>query len=366
METIYVFGAGASHQCGLPLLNELLPTALRHPGLSAMIKEGLDKFLRDIYDLPQRECVDVPNIEEVISIIELAMDEDYNESKQLGGFKLDDLKKIELDVYKIIFNLLCSDNFIGRGIQYSYYSAFLEEIFSIDPTPENKAFISFNYDVLFDKALHYVRSRNQNFAKGNLINYGYPFNILNGDNLKEDQPLLIKLHGSLKWGWCTPCKKYYVDRSDTFERSLTDINNIPKCQNCQAPLEPVIIPPVPYKMLRSKKYELYNVLRNLAIEKIKTAAKIVFIGYSLPSIDIDMLYVFKKAISENKGGIIIEIVNPEQEVEKRFRTEFGGIHNTFRNFRQYIYSLLKECSRDAQYNIQTLINFYENQIITEK
>lgn len=87
------------------------------------------------------------------------------------------------------------------------------------------------------------------------------------------------------------------------------------------PASPLLITPV-----RQKKYDMYqstiNNLWHQASDSLKTASKIIIIGYSFPPTDVRSLELLEDALKERKGEISVEIVSPSaNEIISRIEKE---------------------------------------------
>jgi len=87
------------------------------------------------------------------------------------------------------------------------------------------------------------------------------------------------------------------------------------------PASPLLITPI-----RQKKYDMYqSTINNLwlqAADLLKTASKIVIVGYSFPATDIRALELLGNALKEREGEISVEIISPgATEIVSRIEKE---------------------------------------------
>lgn len=171
----------------------------------------------------------------------------------------------------------------GREAKVGYYKQFAEKAFGTLSAPEvEDRVVTFNYDELLDQ--HLLSS--------------YSVKQIYFDKLKERQdegrrraeqfenPLLVKLHGSVNWRCSTDefenivrsvangTQGYWID-SIWFSRVGT-----PSPDDSVSPL---IIPPLPVKPIT--KIELFRFLWTKAYEYLHEAEELVICGYSLPETD---------------------------------------------------------------------------------
>ena len=182
------------------------------------------------------------------------------------------------------------------------------------------AFITFNYDLTLDYALHHE-----------IINFDY---CLSGGNYSGNVPLL-KLHGSINWGMCEKCNKiipFYFNEARVSSINLLDLevfyyalgSNLHHKTCCETLLKgpPVLIPPTWNKTGYHE--QLGNVWKRAA-EELSKAENIFVIGYSLPETDSFFRYLFALG-SESSTRIKrfwVFILDKTGAVEKRFRELIG-------------------------------------------
>lgn len=140
---------------------------------------------------------------------------------------------------------------------------------------KNRA-ITFNYDTLFDR--HLLRR----FGSRKV----YFENIGDRGGLRDDNPLLLKLHGSVNWFIMETEYDGAFSRANTAERPycMEEVGLI--TGKSPAPDEertPLIIPPVPNKPITT--ISLFTSLWTRASEYLEGARHIVICGYSLPETD---------------------------------------------------------------------------------
>ena len=135
---------------------------------------------------------------------------------------------------------------------------------------------------------------------------------------KQPDVRLLKLHGSLNWGYCPGCKrivswdlntyfqKHYIDSFSEKGKSIyipigTQLHEYKHCGENKVKPEPIIIPPTWDKLYH---YEsLAKVWRQAAIE-LSEAENIIVIGYSLPEQNIfRRINCLKKIIKSVNGTI---------------------------------------------------------------
>ena len=178
---------------------------------------------------------------------------------------------------------------------------------------ENDTVISYNYDMLIDHALLLAGKINEN-------SYLLPFSRVceNDEWRKPTSSLtsvkLIKLHGSLSWLFCNKCSSLfcYLKRKAREDHFTKIIDWCPYCHS--ADVEYILIPPILHKA-----YKQPGISRiwDVAREELRSASRIVIIGYSMPQTDFRSELLFRRGRPHN--DVPVDIVNPDRRVVDRFR-----------------------------------------------
>src|SRR5713101_420562 len=184
----------------------------------------------------------------------------------------------------------------------------LEKLFAAPTTPQ---VITTNYDLVVDAALMYL-SR-QRMQPGALPNYHCGIANITSDTPDPKFGTLLKLHGSLNWLFCRTCQRLVLGATDSTRyllifdkiaspdlRSSFTADGAP-CEVCGRALRPLLVAPSHLKDYRNPHlsqvwYEAQRVLRQ--------ADRVVFIGYSLPDDDVEVVYLLKRGLAH--------ITNPKQ------------------------------------------------------
>lgn len=193
----------------------------------------------------------------------------------------------------------------ARGYHNSLYEEFGEYL-SRSYTPDNVSIISFNFDCLLCE--DYVKRR---------IFYDY---LIKFDDIYEDAKKyrpdvrgipLIKLHGSLDWGWDSSLEKIvqlfpYVSH-ETYKRNG---------------LEPFIF--LPHQQLHGILDQLW---KRAALE-IQSAHKITIIGYSFPEYDTKVRELFTQNSFHGPEVEVVdhcEAISPKTLLTSEKRRKFEAI-----------------------------------------
>jgi len=232
---VYVFGAGASAHLGAPVTKEFMyqsfclfrdakvhgsykiqdrPFRLTAQLIDKLYGTNLEKLIND--PLPDNYLTSINylssiNIEELLSFVDFGC---------RGGEKWLPFKEFQRALYEFIFTTLEESTIWKRAdsVQINKngtlkhrrncYDELIDHVISID---EINCMISFNYDLFLDKAAVINNPRIDIVG-----NYHLPFKHIENfpdyeerlrHGWKEKDIHLLKLHGSLNWGYCPHCKK---------------------------------------------------------------------------------------------------------------------------------------------------------------
>ena len=345
---VYVFGAGASVHLEAPVTKDFVykgfslfrdakvhgsykiqdgPFRLTAQLIDRLYGTNLEKLINDplSYHNLKHEVSPI-NIEELLSFVDL------------GRRRKDEwlpFKEFQRALYEFIFTTLEQSTIWKRADssadrRRNCYDKLIDYVMPID---DINCMISFNYDLFLDKAAvihnHHI-----------VGNYHLPFKHIENfpdyedrvrQGWKEKDIHLLKLHGSLNWGYCPHCKEvfltYYQEYRNIFKK---------RCPECKNQLEPILVPPTYFKDFP----ELLANVWKVAEDYLKRADRLIIIGYSFPDIDIEAKWLFKRAICKNTNKPSLTIVNPDQNIKEKIVNFFGNFINqnvTWRNnFEEYI------------------------------
>jgi NAD-dependent SIR2 family protein deacetylase len=152
---------------------------------------------------------------------------------------------------------------------------------------------------------------------------------------------LLKLHGSTNWIYCPGCGQLHlhgsrmamslVKGSDVFYQGAMleeryGCHGSP-CLACQCFVRPVMITPSHMKDYRNPHIAQVGYLAERAMRE---ADRAIFVGYSLPHDDVDVIYLLKRGLGHLKDKQITVVEFDPQgrpqgqhEVGKRYRSLFG-------------------------------------------
>jgi hypothetical protein len=233
---------------------------------------------------------------------------------------------------------------IRRGIEYAIYATIRHKLSRrrdrLHPRLLKRLFassepqvVSLNYDLLIDEAIVAFGS---NESAGHLPDYACSIHRNDGEKGRTHGRLL-KLHGSLNWLYCPGCQQLQLTVSDDGARTVpvTDAaydmwslrKSRCKLQGCGSVLTPLLITPSHLKDYRNP-----HVSRVWfeALQTLRRASHVVFIGYSLPHDDVEVIYLLKRGLRHLTPEKITVVEFDESgrsvsdnPVGRRYRAVFG-------------------------------------------
>lgn len=197
MKTVFILGAGASAEAGAPLMNNFFDRAqdLMYSGRidSGDTRNRLQEVFAAIYEMQgvhAKSFLDLDNIEIVFGAIEMGL-----LLRRFGGRTLDGIEQLRESLITLIYKTLeLSVEFPvvdGRVNPPPPYLSFADMLKRIERDEggnylHDYSFVTFNYDLCLEQALH-RRQRNYSYC-------------LDGNGPVDGASPLLKLHGSINWG----------------------------------------------------------------------------------------------------------------------------------------------------------------------
>jgi hypothetical protein len=334
--TVVVFGAGATKACGGPLTNEILPQAFE-PTVRAEIEREeyldlLDQFLFQNFHVPYNQAdrteSDYPALPLLLSLIDTAIDRNQPMGPNWSVVKLRDVRRA---LQYMVFALL---EYKLRRLTHNYYYDLLTYVAVTER--ERPTIISLNYDIIVDNALAAL--------SGSFPEYGCDIDT----PLYMQSPhwgTLLKIHGSLNWSYCPSCTRLDlgVAKSGKTYKMLDELYKVDPlearyschgfpCPQCSTFVEPVLITPTQLKDYRNPHVAKVWLL---AEQALRTAGRVIIVGYSLPDDDLDVIYLLKRGLGQlsNRSPRNIFVVEHTKDpamqaiaknpVGRRYRSIFG-------------------------------------------
>lgn len=289
---VFILGAGASRQCGAPLMFDFLDVAsdlLR----SNAVQEKRSQFeqvfsaIGALQAVHSKAQLDLNNIESIFTVLELG-----KIIQKIPGLKPEEIPRVIAALKELIVKTLevtmvfpTEGRHIGVPKPYEALGSLLTHLYKDAFPTQSASVISFNYDLAADMALY----------RAGL-----------GPDYIIDQPSggrvlvpLLKLHGSLNWATEKSTRKIlplhlasyfqhysyngYGENSGTrLPIGSQLVEYFSKYASTEVDAEPVIVPP------SWNKADYHNALSDVwaaAAKHLSEAEQIFIIGYSLPETD---------------------------------------------------------------------------------
>lgn len=332
-KNVYILGAGISAPAGAPLISNFLdkiqeiyekPQLLPDTSEHDHFKRVLD-YRDKISTIRRKIKCNLENIEELLGLLEADIAWG-NEDKTLKyDYIYTILKTLEITTnqYKLKKNIdigSCGIHGSGQILNsilekagpqekpstslYHLFAYLIRSNISQESNASIDTVITFNYDLLLDKAFNDVKAK---------IDYGIKGEgITDSRNIPETDykaVLYLKLHGSANLCICTQCKGIHILSPE--KSLLADIKQL-SCSSCnQRKLQPMIIPPVWNKFMYQQNFER---VWQRALKELQEAKRIVIIGYSIPLTDIFFNYLIRLGYKNRIEKKLI-VINPNETVE---------------------------------------------------
>jgi NAD-dependent SIR2 family protein deacetylase len=377
LQTVAVFGAGASQNAGGLLLGDVLYEGLRASerarnqwGAATSTREArwshiVRSFLESVFavDLAMVRKETLLDVGMILSMLDMAISQGrgfvsvpapHGRSQEPPIWTLGDLMRLRenldgmmseviLDGYYNQFNMLKPGSIDGLNPLDAFsHEIFLDYLASLDPRFST---ISLNYDMFLDRAVcqHLELLRSAAFD-ANIVTPRYDVDFEQPCQEPREARLLHKMHGSLDWVHCTGCGRAellftqrYIDevvgsqskdtqealkapRSlESFYDRLMDESQSDNCSACGTPLKPMIIAPT---MLKNYSNSHIRRIWTHAERALMNCEQVVFVGYSLPVDDLEFIWMLKRSTQHLKRGNI-HVVSPDEGAKRRFHSLFG-------------------------------------------
>lgn len=258
-----------------------------------------------------------------------------------------------LDLLKLLTVVLAkTTNNLSMGPRSIFYRFLLSELKKVDK-PENLTIITFNYDLLAERTLDEIASKNGNhiFSMPGCyrLNDIAQFTHINGfstfNNIEKSHrgvPVL-KLHGSMNWqskhnsaepnpsALFSPSRALHITNSPDVATSLS------VKRKRRIYMKPIIVPPVSGK--RNMMHNSMTGLWKIASKALQKADRVVVAGYSCPPLDLEARILLSENLRLNKDKKLY-VIDPNAESAAKFIEICGVDHST-------IYTSVKEWVRDS-------------------
>ncbi len=342
-DVLFVFGAGTSHPDGVPLQRHILPMILNDKEIAnSEIGKIVIQFVNDnfVYDAETNEY---PHLETLFLFLDYFIKQNESLSKTYSNAVIHEIKEYLIKLIYYIVNKRTTK-------KSSYYHKFWN---AVQKHNTNISVITLNYDTLLEQAFEHL------YEKVGYIDYS--FHLMNYEKSEEleffnywinpRQPIetsynpvpfkIIKLHGSLNWKYCNCCNQTLLtpwDRAiDLNKGQFTWYSKKHNesfeylCPLDGTSFETLILTP---SFTQNLNRQVFTQLMSEAGREIRSAKKIVFVGYSFSNADVHVRALFKKHLQEDTEVVVI---NPRitKSLELKYKSITPNaklIHSSFEDF----------------------------------
>lgn len=330
--TVTFLGAGATKACGGLITNEILPAILANP--PAVDPAGrlpkLSQFLQEQFHvLPGSTPESYPGLPMLMSLLDTALErrQDFHPDWNSNSI-LEIREAIELGIFEVLEEKLYK-------AQTNNHWDLINRIY---PAPSQPCVVSTNYDLIMDTAMMFLSESRT--PEGGLPVYHCDI----ASDFYRNEPahfgVLLKLHGSLNWLYCSTCGRLEIGASESrkylkvLQRLVGELSleqsyrtESSQCPTCRSKLRPLLVAPTHLKNYRNP--HLAQVWHE-AEHVMREASRVVFVGYSLPEDDVEVIYLLKRSLGHLQAQQITVVeydqTNPPVQahpVGRRYRTLFG-------------------------------------------
>lgn len=330
---VFILGAGASRQCGAPLMSDFLDVAsnlLRSNAVQEMRVEFEKVFsaIGSLQSVHSKAQLDLNNIESIFTVLELGQI-----IQKVPGLSANDiietiaaLKKLIVKTIEVTMKFPTRGRYIGVPQPYEAFGKMLDYLSTEAFPAQTTAVISFNYDIAADMSIY-------RFGRGP------DYVIDNPDSSRPNVPLL-KLHGSLNWAiekesriirplHLTSYFQHYQYNGFGEEHASTRVpigsqlvEYFSGYSSIDVEAEPVIVPP------SWNKADYHSALSDVwaaAAKHLSEAEQIFILGYSLPETDSFFRHLYALGCVGKAPLRRIAVFNPDDsgKTDSRFKALLG-------------------------------------------
>ena len=345
-KTVIFLGAGATCADGGPATSEILPQILKDreapPEAASAVPDvagrliDLTSFLQEEFNVNSASPKEFfPALPLLMSLLDTALD---RRQSFLRRWNFNRVLRLRQQVELGIFELL--ERVLSKAQTTTHYTL-IDKMYpaSVDPASSvEPCVITTNYDLLIDAAIMHL-SLTRKPPDGGFPDYGCQIRT---DFYREKAGrfgILLKLHGSLNWLYCWTCRHLELgpSKATKFRVALGRLAGAQllenaykrgsRCPTCKTRLRPLLIAPTHLKDYRNP--HLMQVWHE-AERVLRDASRVIFIGYSLPDDDVEVIYLLKRGLAHLTPDRITVVEKDDSQpslaahaVGRRYRTLFG-------------------------------------------
>ncbi len=347
-DLVFILGAGASHPEGVPLQKDIIPIMFSgdYPEIenSDLGKKVLE-FIRENFTISEKENI-YPEMEAVFGFLDYFITE--NESLN-SKYTYSALREIREALIKLIHYVINQSSDKVSSVYKEFWRL-------IDNHNRNSSIITLNYDTMLEQSFEFLFPHKglidysihfMNFEKDQRLKaYNFWINTREPIKIKDNsEPVsykIIKLHGSLNWKYCNCCnqilltpwdRKIDLNKGELMGYTYPDNQEYEfRCPLDGTRFQTLIVPP---SLIKPLKHPSISFLLNEASKEIRSAKKIVFIGYSLSIADVHIKALLKKNLNPATEVIAVNLQNTPT-LKSRYQEIKGDIHWINSSFEEMI------------------------------
>lgn len=285
-----------------------------------VLRNATARFFERFFGFDPRaswKTADFPTFEEVLGIIDLALmrDEGFRGVEgNLAPYQEGSILRKARQDFVFLIALILDKKLQHRAKYHTQLVRNLEASGLLNKC----SFISFNYDILIDNALG---SLHHDFCD-------YRIEFVGSGELRPNSRMLLKLHGSLNWLYCSACRTSRLTPGEKGVCGLVFNAGDCVCSSCQSLGMPIIMPPTYFKVMSN--FFLQQIWHE-AEHILSRCHTWVFCGYSFPDADMHVKYLLKRVQVNARTVQRILVFNwhPQKDEyeaaseENRYRRFFG-------------------------------------------
>jgi hypothetical protein len=314
---VYILGAGFSKDAGAPLVHNFLdmareffddPDSALDPQERAHF-EQVFKFKREIAKAREKFRIDLDNIEQLFGLVEMSQrlgseppaTRDATvyliaKTLQLALASTSRTPRVKMGLVRGYEGQASFIRYVSRDASggdafetdiYTHFALLLSGKYDDQRklASRSNTVITFNYDLVLDDALGRV---------GATPGYELTDAVFEEVNEGGSPVPLLKLHGSTNWAICECNQIHVLGRKATADPSLFRTMPCSKCR--KAGLRLLLVPP---SWDKSEYSRVMQPVWKRAVGALKSATRIIVIGYSMPEADAFFKFLLALGLAEN-------------------------------------------------------------------
>ncbi|MCL5237383.1 MAG: hypothetical protein M1353_06015 [Nitrospirae bacterium] len=307
-DTVFVLGAGFSSNAEMPVQEAIMKNIASSLRTTAYYKNVLELYSK-LFNIRDKRLLNRIPLEDVFTFL----DRSVSNREDINNLHLDEILHAQASMRKLIAmilnkNLKAFARYDKFAEKRRCYNSFFQNLINRRKAALAKdefSIVSLNWDTIPEYFISSIsRTKRLKRIRVDYTCYDYGYNTrdhIPSIYLKTSKYFnlkLMKLHGSLNWGYCSSCGRLYVKYSESSPPVFYEKKEA-VCKHCsQTNLKRLMITPTLVKDLNNTHLKM---IWHNALMDLQEAKRIVFVGYSFPLADFEFRYILTKAIAGSKG-----------------------------------------------------------------